>query len=219
MATDDKPTNIRTSSPAKKTTAKLSDEPLAKEIAITTNAKTTTAETAAKGGEVSNTPAKKKVVAKSTIKSSNNPPNKETVVAAVNTTTAKQEKSIHWQSGDWQKNQNTSPPYNGLEVQAIPVYGDTGTLENVAITIVDYSLTKEGAKIPLQFSLNQIVNETKATLIPQVDSSTLDGFVGFRLLQGASDYANLFLSLAYMENSVSSKNIQGCILQVPLKNS
>lgn len=123
---------------------------------------------------------------------------------------------ICWKSGDWQTNPNTSSPFNGLEVQAVPVYGNTGTIETIAITTTDYTLIKEGAPTALVFALNDIMNETEKPLRPVQDSTTLDGSMKFRLLQSAPDKANFFVSLTYGPAAPSNKNVQGCILQVPL---
>ncbi|MGZ5076581.1 MAG: hypothetical protein ACXV9R_08155 [Methylobacter sp.] len=123
---------------------------------------------------------------------------------------------ISWQSGDWQANPNTSSPFNGLDVQAVPVYGNTGTVETITTTITDYTLIKEGAPIALIFALSDIMNEMEKPLRPVQESATLDGFMKFRLLQSAPDKANLFVSLTYGPVAPSNKNVQGCILQVPL---
>ncbi len=126
-------------------------------------------------------------------------------------------KSICWQSGDWQESIGTVPPYNGLEVQAAPKYGSTGSLESVTVTIIDYTQIKEGAKTLHVFTLIQITNETESLISrPRTLNSTLNGCIKFRLLQRAPDYANLFLNLTYGLASPRHKNVQGCILQVPL---
>ena len=125
---------------------------------------------------------------------------------------------VIWQSGDWQSSLNMSPPYNGLEVQATPVYSNTGAIESIAVTIIDYTLIQEGGKTLQDFTLSQITNETAIFIEPQPDS-TLNGSIKFRLLQGAPDFANLFLNLSYGLPSPSNKDVQGCILQIPLNGS
>ena len=140
---------------------------------------------------------------------------------------------VIWQSGDWQSSPNMSPPYNGLEVQATPVYSNTGAIESIAVTIIDYTLVQKGAKTLQDFTLSHITNETAISIEPQPDSTTLNGSsiepqpdpttlngsIKFRLLQGAPDFANLFLNLSYGLPSPSNKDVQGCILQIPLNGS
>jgi hypothetical protein len=136
------------------------------------------------------------------------------IAVPIDTTT--QGAPVDWQSGDWQISPNTSSPYNGLEVQAVPVYGSTGAVETITATINDYTLIKDGVGTTLVFRLSDITNETSMPLTPQADKTTLSGFMKFRMLQSAPDQANLFVDLTYGLASPSFKNVQGCILQIPL---
>ncbi len=113
------------------------------------------------------------------------------------------------QSVDWQSSLNMSRPYNGLEVQATPIY-------SIAATIIDYTLIQKGGKTLQDFTLSQITNETAIFIDTQLDYSTLKGDIKFPLLQSALDFASLFLNLSYGLPSPSNKNVQGCILQIPL---
>lgn len=125
-------------------------------------------------------------------------------------------KPICWRSGDWQSAQSMVPPYNGLEIRAVPKYDTAGTLESVDVTIADYSLDSNGAETQLHCTLEQILNEREFPVRPQSANSTLEGSIKFRLLQGAPDHANLFFSLRYGLVSTGNKNVQGCGLQVAL---
>lgn len=200
MATDDKSTNVTTGSSAKnEVVVSAAIAPPATGMAVTTNA--VTAEPPSTGMAVTTNAAATESAA--------------TGMAVIPNAEGASE-PICWRSGDWQEHQGTVPPYNGLEVLAVPVYGNTGSLESVGVTIVDYTLIKEGAKTLLDFTLSQITCEKESLLTPKTDSSTLDGFIKFRLLQNAPDHALLFLSLTYGLVSPSNKNVQGCILYVPL---
>ncbi|MDP1770821.1 MAG: hypothetical protein Q8L15_00950 [Methylobacter sp.] len=200
MATDDKSTNVTTGSSAKnEVVVSAAIAPPTTGMAVTTNA--VTAEPPSTGMAVTANAASTESAA--------------TGMAVIPNAEGASE-PICWQSGDWQEHQGTVPPYNGIEVLAVPVYGNTGSLESVGVTIVDYTLIKEGAKTLLDFTLSQITHEKESPLTPKTDSSTLDGFIKFRLLQNAPDHALLFLSLTYGLVSPSNKNVQGCILHVPL---
>jgi hypothetical protein len=201
MATDDKSTNVTTGSSAKnEVVVSAAIAPPTTGMAVTTNA--VTAEPPSTGMAVTTNAAATESAA--------------TGMAVIPNEEEGASEPICWQSGDWQEHQGTVPPYNGIEVLAVPVYGNTGSLESVGVTIVDYTLIKEGAKTLLDFTLSQITHEKESPLTPKTDSSTLDGFIKFRLLQNAPDHALLFLSLTYGLVSPSNKNVQGCILHVPL---
>ncbi|GAB6260491.1 hypothetical protein [Photobacterium sp. R1] len=49
-----------------------------------------------------------------------------------------------WHSGDWRAQASSTPPYNGIEISALPQYDDNGTFVSAAVTITDYTKNKKG---------------------------------------------------------------------------
>lgn len=63
--------------------------------------------------------------------------------------TPQQGPALGWTSGDFQEDPGTDPPYNGLQLTAVPAYSEQ-SLVSVAVTILDFTYSQTGVPVTIQ---------------------------------------------------------------------
>ncbi len=120
--------------------------------------------------------------------------------------------SYQWQSGDFVKPPRTQPPYNGVEIQAVPTYNNQKALVSLAITVTDFAKSKTGATQNHIFE--PVQNGEKTTLSPSGDF-TVQGPLELRLMPASPTDVVVFVNISYGLPD-QTHHAEGGILEVPL---
>ena len=124
--------------------------------------------------------------------------------------------ALVWTSGDWSKTPNAEPPYNGLKLMVTPTYQEDRTLASLAIKILDYTNSPEGATVSVEF--RPVVPGKKVTVRPplqQKPSATVNGTLELVSSPSVSAaYLYLFADLFYGLKK-ETHHAEGGILEIP----
>jgi len=74
-----------------------------------------------------------------------------------------------WYSGDWHKRPNKQVPYNGIKISGLPLHDDNGDLVSIAVSLVDYTVNKQGIKSVIP---ELTVSAGNVTIIPPISPTS-----------------------------------------------
>lgn len=134
----------------------------------------------------------------------------------INSIDSDTDSALMWQSGDWREPPNDTPPYNGIEMVAVPTYNGQGRLVSLALTLTDFTNQRKG--MPKTFSVARI--EHGATvLLSAEDNFTISGTVELRFfLSTPNDVVVYFEDISYGLEQLRH-HAEGGVLTVPLKGA
>lgn len=118
-----------------------------------------------------------------------------------------------WRSGDFAELPRRQPPFNGVEIEAGPVYDASGKLASLAITVRDFTNDATGAT--LETSFEPAVNGESLRLTPSGDF-TVSGALDLRLLAARPTDIVVLVAIDY-GLAKRQQHAEGGILGVPLE--
>ncbi len=120
-----------------------------------------------------------------------------------------------WKSGDWVSPRRKQPPYNGVEIIAVPVYGSQGKLESMKVTISDFTKGKSGDSVSHVFE--PPASGDKISL-KSSGNFTIHGHLSLKLTASLSSSIVIFLDI-YYGLPEQQRHAEGGVLAIPLVGS
>ena len=123
--------------------------------------------------------------------------------------------SFLWQSGDFVQPPRTQPPFNGVEINAVPTYNDQGMLVSLAVTVTDFAKSKTGATQDHTF---EPVKSGESFALKASGDFTVSGPVELRLTAALPNDAVVFVNISYGLPD-QQHHADGGILAIPLEGT
>jgi hypothetical protein len=118
---------------------------------------------------------------------------------------------VVWQSGDWQKTNNATSPYNGIEMQALPIYSEQGTLASLTLNFTDFTNNADGSAN----SFTVPIKDGSVVTLTAEGDFTISGTVELRFFATAPDNVVIFFPEVSYGLEHHRHHVVGGVLIIP----
>jgi hypothetical protein len=118
-----------------------------------------------------------------------------------------------WQSGDWREPPNQEPPYNGIQLRAVPARNGQGMLTSLELVFADFTNKRDGVAM----SYSATPQDGESIHLSAKGDFTISGFVKIRSLASVPDRVVVYFQSVYYGLEQRRHHVAGGVLTVPRK--